>query len=335
MKKTLSALLIAVLLLAGCSASTGYVADDKAQSVGSNAGDMSMEIAPMEPGTSMDNGYYDKGDYDYGWSGEESDSVSPEAPSAAPTTGTTSGEMVLDKIIYTADLTLETQEFDKISGELSALVASYGGYFENRQINQGGSYRSLYCVIRIPADRYAEFLAQAGEVAHMTACNERSTNVSEAYYDLESRLATQRIKLERLQELLAQAKDVYDITTILSEISNTEWQIENYTRQLRGYDNQIAYSTVNLSLREVYRLTEEDPAPMTFGDRVSNAFGTGIRTCVNNLESFVLYLVMNWLNLIIWAAILIVACIVIRRYRRKLRGEAAVREKKPNDEDKK
>ena len=83
-------------------------------------------------------------------------------------------------------------------------------------------------------------------------------DVSEAYYDQESRLTTQRTKLERLQELLRQAQDMEDIITIESAISETELEIEFLTGSLRKYDSQINYSTITLSLREVYRREERE-----------------------------------------------------------------------------
>ena len=314
MKRTITALMLAVLLLAGCSASVGQ---------SSNKMEYNSTGSAEVPN---DNGYYDKGDYNYGWAEDSSAEIAPSAPTAPD--ASVMGEA---KIIYTADVTLETREFDDASSKLNALVLSTGGYFESRQLNQGGSYRSIYCVIRVPAERFAEFIAQSGEVAHLTYCNEYSENVSEVYYDIEARLTTQRTKLQRLQELLAQAKDMSDIITIENEISNTELQIEYLTGRLRGYDSLIEYSTVNLSLREVYRLSDEEPAPVTFGDRIAVAFDRGIDQLVENAEDLVLFVVQNWLNLIVWGVIIFVAAKWIRRHR-KNRGEKTLLGKKRAEE---
>lgn len=258
----------------------------------------------------MDNGSYGKGDYEYGWA---EDSASGGVGVTPPTTDAAPDGLVRGKIIYTADVTLETRDFDLAGSEISALVTALGGYFESRELNQGGSYRSVYCVIRIPAERYSEFLSRAGEVAHMSYCNEYSQDVSETYYDLEARLATQRTKLARLQELLAQAKDMSDIITIESAISDTELQIEYLTGSLRKYDSLIDYSTVNLSLREVYRLSNEEPAPVTFRERVGAAFERGLEQLVENMEDLVIFVAMNWLTLIVYAVIITGVVILIRR----------------------
>ena len=306
MKRTILALLLTVSLLTGCG--------------GASMDNAGSDWAPQENGTA---GSYDKGDYDYGNGWVTEDSVaSPEAPGSSMTGSDVSNSPLENaKIIYTADMTLETRDFDQASDALAALVTSLGGYFESRELNQGGTYRSVYCVIRVPASRFTEFLEQAGEVAHMTYRNEYSQNVSEAYYDLEARLTTQRTKLSRLQELLAKAENMADIITIESAIADTELQIEYLTGSLRKYDNLIDYSTVNLSLREVYRLSNEEVTPVTFGERLASAFQRGLDRGIDNLEDFVISIARNWLTLIVWAAVIAAAVVLIRRRIRKRRAE--------------
>ena len=247
--------------------------------------------------------------------------ASPEVPNSSMTDSTVSSSALENaKIIYTADMTLETRDYEQASDALTALVNSVGGYFQSRELNQGGTYRSVYCVIRVPAARFTEFLEQAGEVAHMTYRNEYSQNVSEAYYDLEARLTTQRTKLQRLQELLAKANDMADIITIESAISDTELQIEYLTGSLRKYDSLIDYSTIHLTLREVYRLSNEEVTPVTFGERLATAFKRGLNQGIDNLEDFVISIARNWLTLIVWAVVIAVAVVLIRRRVRNRRA---------------
>ena len=310
MKRTILALILMVSLLTGC----GGAAMDNAGS----------DWAPQENGMTggsmdYDKGYYDNG-YGNGWVTEDS-MAEPEAPNSSMTDSTVSNSALENaKIIYTADMTLETREFEQASSALAALVSSVGGYFESNELNQGGAYRSVYCVIRVPASRFAEFLEQAGEVAHMTYRNQYSQNVSEAYYDLEARLTTQRTKLDRLHELLAKADNMADIITIESAISDTELQIEYLTGSLRKYDSLIDYSTINLSLREVYRLSNEEVTPDTFGERLASAFQRGLDRGIDDLEDFVISIARNWLTLIVWAVIIAVAIVLIRRRIRNRRA---------------
>lgn len=304
MKKTIPALLLVLVLLTGCGGSAPM----------NNAATESI----MQSGSTAGGAYdiYDSG-YDYGFNG-----AAPEMPkenaSSTMTDSATSNSAAIEsaKMIYTADLNLQTKEFDTANAALTALVEEMGGYFEMREIRQGGTYRSLYCTVRVPAEKFTPFLDRSGDIANVTYRNESADNVSEAYYDLEARLTTQRTKLHRLQELLAKAENMEDIITIESAISDTELQIEYLTGSLRNYDSLIGFSTVRVSLDEVYRLSTEEETPVTFGDRLSSAFKRGFERGVSDLEDFVISLARNWMTLMIWAVIIVAAVAVIRRRRR-------------------
>jgi len=307
MKRKLWAILLAALLLltlAACGGSAKGGSDSSAPQLA--ATDSTAESFDVN----MDNA---------GW--EDPAAPEPEESGAA---SSLYGNIPADaKMIYSADLELESKEFDEASQALTDTVSDLGGYFESRSISQGGRYRSLNCVVRIPAEKFAPFLERAGELAHVTYRHEYSDNVSEAYYDNEARLTTQRTKLERLQELLSQAEDMADIITIESAISETELEIEYLTGTLRNYDSLINFSTVNINLYEVYRLSTEEDAPLTFGERLSSAFLRGFENGLAALDDFVITVARNWLTLLIWAAIIIVIIVMIRRVRRKKRAKPA------------
>lgn len=221
------------------------------------------------------------------------------------------------KIIYTADINLETKEFDSASQALDQLVEALGGYYESHSLNQGGSYRSLSCTIRIPAERFSEFLSRAGEAAHVTSKNEYKDDISEAYYDSEARLATQQTKLERLLALLEQASTMEDIISLENAISETELQIEYLTGSLRKYDSLVSYSTITLYLKEVYRLSSDDEPAVTFGQRLSAALSSGLERGIEALEDLTIGIARNWMTLLLLAAVVTVILVLLLRRRRR------------------
>lgn len=237
------------------------------------------------------------------------------------------------KIICTADVDLETKEFDQASQALDEAVKELGGWFESRSLYQGGSYRRLSCTIRVPAEQFEPLLERAGEAAHMVSRDAYSEDVSEAYYDSEARLTTQRTKLERLQTLLAQAATMEDIIALESALSETELQIEYLTGSLRRYDSLVGYSTVNLQLREVYRLSTDEETPMTFGERLGSAFSTGLQRGRDNMEELVIGLAANWMTLLLLAAVIAGGVLGLRRLGRRRRK--AVPPPQPAGEEKK
>ena len=311
--RLLPVLLCALLTLTACGGGSNSAASRPADN-----NMVSTDSAPQAPAEG-----------EYGWALDGADTGMPEPSPEESGGGLPAGV----KIIYTADVDLETKEFDQASQALEEAVKELGGWFESRSLYQGGSYRRLSCTIRVPAEQFEPLLERAGEAAHMVSRDAYSEDVSEAYYDSEARLTTQRTKLERLQTLLAQAATMEDIIALESALSETELQIEYLTGSLRRYDSLVGYSTVNLQLREVYRLSTDEETPMTFGERLGSAFSTGLQRGRDNMEELVIGLAANWMTLLLLAAVIAGGVLGLRRLGR--RRWKAVPPPQPAGEEKK
>lgn len=223
------------------------------------------------------------------------------------------------KLIRTASLEMETLEFEATNQALNDLVEDMGGYMESSNVrNRSSGYRYASYVIRIPADRYEGFLNQAGSLCHETWRSTSQEDISEMYYDTQGRLKTQQIKLERLQELLSKAETMEDIITIESAISECEQQIDNYSGTLRHYDGKVDYATIDLSLSEVYKYSNTEEAPATFGDRLGNSFSSGWSNFVDAMEDLVVGLAYGWMWIVI-LAVVVIAAVKVARKKVKLR----------------
>jgi hypothetical protein len=234
------------------------------------------------------------------------------------------------KLIRTASLEMETLDFETTNQTLTDLVEKMGGYMESSNIrNRSSGYRHANYVIRIPAERYEEFLNQAGSLCHETWRSTSQEDISEMYYDTQGRLKTQQIKLERLQSLLAKAENMEDIITIESAISETEQLIDSYSGTLRRYDGKVDYATIDLSLNEVYKYSNTEEAPATFGDRLGNSFTSGWSNFVDAVEDLAVGLAYGWM----WIVILAVAVVLgVKTARKKVRIRKA--EKMSDKQDK-
>ncbi len=230
------------------------------------------------------------------------------------------------KMIRTASLELETTAFEEAAAGLADLTERFEGYFASSSIgNRGSGYRWADYTVRVPADRYQEFLNQAGELCHETWRSTNEEDVSEVYYDTEGRLKTQQIKLERLQALLAKAEAMEDIITIESAISETEQAIDSLSGTLRHYDSLVDYATVSISLSEVYKLSNVEEKPVGFGGRLAAAFSEGGAAFLNGMEDLAVALAYGWLWVLFLAVIVVAAVRVLRKRRSASKG------KKPGD----
>ena len=291
--------LVLVLTLAGCGAASGDTAT-------SESADAATTESTVDSGEGM-NG---------------SMALAPMESEETQESGGTEDRIQNAKLIYTADVTAETTAFDQCAAELETAVEAMGGYFQQADLYNGSSgYRSASYIIRIPSDQFQLFLDRVGDLSHVVRQSKSSEDISEQYYDTESRLVTQQTKLERLQALLAQAETMEDIITIESAISETELAIEQLTGTLRSYDSLVDYSTVYLSLEEVYQLSDTQEPVQGFASRMGAAFRSGWNGFVDVLEGLAVLLAYIWVPVVVLAVGGVIAWRVIRR--RRARESAA------------
>jgi hypothetical protein len=313
MKKAFSILLSLILLfsLTAC----GSAAMDSATT------------APMAPGSANGPMKEEMGfDYAVPDTPAEAPMPAPNVSGGSELVSSTLPENV--KMIYRGYLYLESTAFDTATAGLQELVSQMGGYFETSELNNYSPYRSAFYVVRVPSAKYNEFCGKVGTLAQLNSQRHTSENVSEAYYDTESRLVTQRTKLDRLQELLAKADKMEDIITLESAIAETELQVERLTGTLRKYDALVDYATVEISLEEVYVLTEQEQPVIGFWPKLAEAFKTGTNRFVDDVENFALRFARNWISRLISLCIWVVIILLVVRFLRKKKNITLFQRKK-------
>ena len=292
------AALLTALALTGCG--------------GSGGGNKSDLSAAVESPADYDNGSWEGGSQVWGFDTPTGTAAPEEAPAGGE--AQTEDRLANAKMVYTASVEAETQDYDACTAALERLVEDLGGYLEYASAGSyGDGRRNASYTVRIPAKEFDGFLKSVGEIGHVTSQDRNADNISEMYYDTESRLSTQRTKMERLQALLARAENMEDIITLESAIAETELQIEQLTGSLRHYDALVDFATVDIRLREVVRLSTVEEAPPTFGSRLSNAFVDGLHGFGDFLQELAIYLAYNWTWMLILALILVLVVKLSKR----------------------
>ena len=227
---------------------------------------------------------------------------------------TATGESA-QKIIYRADLYMESTDFDTAQGTLLAAVDAAGAWLEYSY--QSGSAkeqdRRVEYTVRVPVENYSAFLEQAGQAGSVLNLSENAEDVTSEYIDVDARITSLEAQRDRLNELAAQAETTADLLEIENQLSNVQYQLESYTQQMRALEGKITYSTVDISLEEVAVLT---PTGVTFGARLADAFGGGWRMFVDFVQGLVLTLVYLWPLLVIAAVVVGIVLLQRRKHPR-------------------
>ena len=322
------AIMIAVSVLAGCSpAADGRAGDDfYAQTVSADA--------PMDA-SAMDM------DYEEEYEAEFEDEMAEMGKDAADDSGglgMENGSSILEpsverKIIFEGDVTARTKNFDEDYDMILDTLAQVGGYVENANVNgtkpedwqDQGRWASI--TLRVPSAKFDSFIAMLGDVGQTESSSVRGRDISLQYFDTETRLATLRIREERLQELLKQATGLEDIIELERELANVSYEIQSYELSLRNFDSLVDFSTINVTLQEVHEIAEITPPEEDLGTRISSGFFK----VINALEDFGSWLLVvitaGFPIILIVAAIVILIVVLVKRRNRRHRAEQGLPEK--------
>ena len=300
----LIALLLALTMLAGCGASSSPAMKNE----------MAMDYAVAE--------------------------TYAEAPGAAA--GTLSGasdsiaqETSTDqKLIKRVDMEAETEDLEALLPQLMEEISALKGYVESQEIFNGSSYasyryRNARLTIRVPAENLDGLVQQVKGVSNVVSYNERVEDVTLTYVDMETRILVLETERDRLLELMDQAETMSDLLEIEARLTQVRSNLESINAQLRVLQNQVSYSTVDLYISQVKAYTEVEE--QTVWQRIASGFTKNLKNMGEDLVDFFVWVVTYSPQLILWAGIITVVIIVLRRSFRKRKVKKAPREDNPQE----
>lgn len=156
------------------------------------------------------------------------------------------------KIIKNASLNMFVPKgkFIETYNLISSMIAPYGGSVISSSYSKEEDEYSGFIQIIVPKDKFDTIINKLGELGTITNLKISSTDITQEYVDLNSRLKVLEAQKELLTSWLKQAKTIDDLLRIRSEIENVESQIE----QIKGRLNYIAlntdFSTIDIYIKE-------------------------------------------------------------------------------------
>ena len=303
-RNVLAMLLAITLLTVGCGSSEQYVQTENSMAV----------------------------DYDYEYKEEASEEVAMPSEGVSLNGKISNAAQSNRKLIRTFDLQIQTREFDAVLTSIQGKIQELGGYVEQSSIDSGSSYYSNYnryssLIVRIPSNKVDGFIENVQETANVTNISESTEDITLRYVDVESRKNALETEQSRLIELLEKAETVEDIITIEGRLSEVRYQLESYASQLRTFDNQVDYSTVNINIREVERETKAEPK--TFWEEVAQRFGDSLYGIKEGCRKFALWFLGSFPYLVIWGLVIAGAVRAVKILRKRRKSKKAFKEKEP------
>jgi hypothetical protein len=276
-----TALLAAVIALAGCSAGAGSdestIGGAPAPAQDSDAGDFSSESS-------------------------DGSAVSPEL------------EIVDRQVITTGYVTVTVDDPLDGAREAVRITESVGGRVDGRSeyAGDGTSGASATLTLRIPSDSLTETLDKLKELGEVEEVSLNANDVTMQSLDLDARISALSASIARLEALVPGAASLEDLITLETAISDRRAQLESLESERRYLADQVSMSTITFNLVSEYI----PPVPEVEGSDPGAAFQRGLvalATFFGGLLTVLAFMAPGLLVLGVLAAITIVVIRLVRR----------------------
>jgi hypothetical protein len=239
------------------------------------------------------------------------------------------------EIITTASASITVDDVRESAGAIGDAAVARGGYVESLNIGTSGvvapvdpqtglSYDSLvypptdggWISVRVPSDELAALVAELGEFGEVTASSIDRQDVTEQTVDLDARIEAAQASVDRLTDLMAQAGDLSDLIAAEAALSERQANLESLEQQREMIGDQVAMSTLSVSLTPVVETVQADPAGFTDG---VIAGWNGLVATLNGIV-IALGFLLPWLGVAAIAALIVWTIVRASRRRRSRRA---------------
>jgi flagellar motility protein MotE (MotC chaperone) len=218
-------------------------------------------------------------------SGGGEDAEGEATPVSQPSQGGGSVPAIRPAVVQTASLALSVprNEFDSTIQRARTIATGAGGFVVSSSASQGEEERLVRgtLVIRVPERSYARVLEQLSDLGRVEAQEEAGQDVSQELVDLQARIRHLEAVEARLLGFLEETESVASALTVQAELNQVQLEVEQARGRLAYLDDQVAFATISLEIRERQVAVAEGDGggPLGIVDAWGTA-GTGFVTVV-------------------------------------------------------
>lgn len=221
------------------------------------------------------------------------------------------------KVIYTATLKLQVENFATAEEKLSDLVEEFKGILEMSEVTARlGSPRSGHWRIRVAPENLSDFRKAVAKLGEPEQNQLDSQEVTAEFYDVIEDIKSKEKELESYRRLFDQAKGVPDMIAVKRELDRTQQELDRLKGRHKVLLNLTGLTTVHIWLHErgAY-VPVESP---DFGTSAGRTFSDSLRalTRVGRFLALFAVALVPWLPILLVPVVFLI--IWVRRWRRSL-----------------
>lgn len=223
-------------------------------------------------------------------------------------------EPITKKNIKTGGISFQSEDVSADYRKITALLPSYEAYIENENQSKSDQRISYDLTIRVPTQKFDSLVTAVSALAwRLDNKYANVQDVTERYYDLQTRIKNKQALEQRYLELLSRANELKDMLEIERQLNEVRTEIESLQGQFNYLSRQVSLSTLQLSFYEVLPYTYEDTQRRGFGARVLSALSNGWQ----GLQWFVLGMLTLWPFFVMAAGGILLFVSIRNRWRKR------------------
>ena len=155
-------------------------------------------------------------------------------------------------VISTGRVVLEAKDLGEVRDGLDRMLGKYGGFVADEQTynDAQGRTESSVLTLRIPSQHFEDALRELDGLGKVQDRRTKTDDVTTEVIDVEARIRTEQVSLDRLRGFLSEASNVDAMIRLESEIANREANLASLQAQQRYLDDQTSMSTLVLTMHE-------------------------------------------------------------------------------------
>lgn len=148
------------------------------------------------------------------------------------------------KLIKNGYVSISVDSFDDIENKIQAYANLYKGYITNTYMSEN----NYSAEIKVPCSSFEDAMNNAGSIGEVKSRSQNADDVTDEYYDLESRINSKKILKEKLEGYLKQAASISDLMEVERQLNNVISDLEAMEGRMNRLSKQIEYSTININV---------------------------------------------------------------------------------------
>ena len=156
------------------------------------------------------------------------------------------------KIVGTVSMSTEVKrgDFNEMEAQLKSIVTSTNSFLLNENVQIYDKTKSGNYQIKVETSKSDAVVTQLKNIGEIQSFSVGKNDITEYYESLEIQLNAEKSRLQKFQQMYADAKEINDKIVLTNNIFDLERTIKNLEEQIKNQDNRVDYTTIYFNMQE-------------------------------------------------------------------------------------